>query len=46
MPDNPVVTIIDVTPTQAEVWLSKNPTNRNIRRPLVDSYARDMAADN
>lgn len=28
----------------AETWLSRNPNNRNVRKSMVDAYARDMAA--
>lgn len=46
MPDHPdpSVEIVDVTPQLAETWLSRNPNNRNLRRAVVDSYARDIAA--
>ncbi|GAB6983540.1 hypothetical protein [Nocardioides pyridinolyticus] len=40
----PTVEIVEVSPATAEEWLSKNPNNRNLRRPVVDSYARDMSA--
>ena len=43
-PRKPSVEILDVSPGLAEEWLSKNPNNRNLRRPVVDSYARDMEA--
>ena len=46
MPQSPTVEIIDVTPAMAEAWLSKNPNNRNLRQPVVNSYARDMLAGN
>ncbi|MCH1867094.1 hypothetical protein [Nocardioides sp. CFH 31398] len=36
--------IVDVSPALAETWLSRNPNNRNLRRPVVDGYARDMEA--
>lgn len=42
--DRPTVEILDVTPQLAETWLSRNPNNRNLRRAVVDSYARDMEA--
>ena len=42
--DQPTVEIVDVTPALAETWLSRNPNNRNLRRPLVEAYARDMTA--
>ncbi|MFW6869214.1 hypothetical protein ACOACQ_17635 [Nocardioides sp. CPCC 206347] len=45
MPDpSPAVEIVDVTPELAETWLSRNPNNRNIRRAVVDGYARDIEA--
>ena len=44
MTTKPTVEIVDVTPALAESWLSKNPNNRNLRRPVVESYARDMEA--
>jgi hypothetical protein len=44
MNDSPTVEILDVSPDLAETWLSKNPNNRNLRKAVVDSYARDMAA--
>jgi hypothetical protein len=43
-PDQPTVEIVEVSPELAESWLSKNPNNRNLRRSVVDGYARDMAA--
>ena len=33
-----------VTPDTAERWLSKNHNNRNVKRAVVNAYARDMAA--
>ena len=42
--DQPSVEILDVTPELAESWLSRNPNNRNIRKAVVDGYARDMEA--
>ncbi|WP_344004786.1 hypothetical protein [Nocardioides lentus] len=36
--------IVEVSPALAETWLSRNPNNRNLRRPVVDGYARDMEA--
>jgi hypothetical protein len=42
MPTTPTVEIIDVTPELAERWLAKNPNNRNIRKAVIDGYARDM----
>jgi hypothetical protein len=33
-----------VAPEQAKDWVQKNPSNRRIRQPLVERYARDMAA--
>lgn len=44
MPNQPTVDIIDVTPTHAETWLSRNPNNRNIRKGMVEAHARDMLA--
>jgi hypothetical protein len=44
MPTQPTVEIIDVTPEMAHDWLSKNPNNRNLRKTVTESYARDMAA--
>jgi hypothetical protein len=46
MPATPTVQIIEVDPATAESWLAKNPNNRNLRKPVVDSYARDMLAGN
>lgn len=46
MPTTPTVEIIDVTPELAERWLAKNPNNRNIRKAVIDGYARDMTTDN
>lgn len=43
-PAPPSVEIVDVTPQLAETWLSRNPNNRNVRRAVVDSYARDIEA--
>ena len=40
----PTGEILDVGPEQAEQWLSRNPNNRNLRRSVVESYARDMTA--
>jgi hypothetical protein len=40
----PTVEIVDVSPAIAEDWLSRNPNNRNLRRAVVDAYARDMEA--
>ena len=40
----PTVEIVDVTPELAETWLARNPNNRNLRKAVVDSYARDMQA--
>jgi hypothetical protein len=36
--------IVEVSPDLAEQWLSRNPNNRNLRRAVVDAYARDMEA--
>lgn len=33
-----------VTPDTAERWLSKNHNNRNVKRAVVNAYARDMAS--
>jgi hypothetical protein len=46
MPTIPTVQIIDVDPATAESWLAKNPNNRNLRVPVVQSYARDMVSGN
>lgn len=46
MPNSPTVKIIEVDPTTAESWLARNPNNRNVRKPVVDSYARDMVSGN
>src|SRR5690242_16345038 len=40
----PSAVIVTVDPEMAQRWLGNNPSNRNIRENLVDSYARDMAA--
>lgn len=40
----PTVEAVDVTPELAETWLARNPNNRNLRKAVVDSYARDMQA--
>lgn len=42
MPETPTVEIVDVTPELAETWLSRNTNNRNVRRAVVDAYARDI----
>lgn len=44
MTKQPTVEILDVTPAMAEDWLSHNPSNRNLRRRVIDAYARDMLA--
>ncbi|MFY0406894.1 hypothetical protein [Solicola sp. PLA-1-18] len=44
MPDRPTVEVRDVDPATAETWLGLNQNNRNVRRAVVDSYARDMAS--
>ncbi|WGY04333.1 hypothetical protein QI633_11305 [Nocardioides sp. QY071] len=45
MPDHsPDVEIVEVTPQLAETWLSRNTNNRNVRRSVIDAYARDIAA--
>lgn len=36
--------VLQVTPTVAKIWLGVNRKNRNIRKLVVDGYARDMAA--
>lgn len=36
--------IREVTPAMAEVWLGKNPLNRNVRLNRVEEYAADMEA--
>jgi hypothetical protein len=46
MSTEPTVQIIEVDPAMAESWLAKNPNNRNLRMPVVQSYARDMLAGN
>lgn len=46
MTELPTVEIIDVTPQTAEEWLSHNSSNRNLRRRVIDAYARDMLAGN
>jgi hypothetical protein len=38
----PTVEIVDVTPELAERWLARNPNNRNIRKAVIEGYARDM----
>lgn len=43
-PQAPTVEILDVSPALAETWLSRNPNNRNLRKAVVDGYARDMEA--
>ncbi len=40
----PTVEILDVDPHLAETWLARNPNNRNLRKAVVEGYARDMAA--
>lgn len=42
--DQPTAEILDVSPELAATWLSRNPNNRNLRKGVVDSYARDMEA--
>lgn len=42
--DQPTVEIVEVSPAIATDWLARNPNNRNLRRAVVDSYARDMEA--
>lgn len=46
MTTSPSVQIIEVTPAMAESWLTKNPNNRNLRMPVVQSYVRDMVSGN
>ncbi|MFW6776270.1 hypothetical protein ACOACO_18460 [Nocardioides sp. CPCC 205120] len=41
---SPVAEVLDVTPQMARDWLARNPSNRSVRRHLVESYARDMRA--
>lgn len=40
----PRVEILNVSPALAEAWLAKNPNNRNLRKAVVEGYARDMLA--
>jgi hypothetical protein len=40
----PDVSLVDVTPDLAQVWLDHNTRNRYIRQSTVEAYARDMAA--
>lgn len=40
----PTVEILDVSPAIAESWLAKNPNNRNIRKAVIEGYARDMVS--
>lgn len=42
MTATPTVEIVDVSPELAERWLAKNSNNRNIRKAVIDGYARDM----
>lgn len=42
----PNVSLVFVTPDMAKRWLQANKSNRNLRRPIVDRYARDMLAGN
>ncbi|MCR1783115.1 hypothetical protein KVF89_11280 [Nocardioides carbamazepini] len=45
MPDHsPDAEIVEVTPQLAETWLSRNTNNRNVRRSVIDAYARDIEA--
>lgn len=46
MTTTPRVEIVDVNPELAESWLAKNPNNRNIRKAVIDGYARDMVSGN
>ena len=39
----PTVEIVDVSPGLAESWLARNPNNRNLRKAVLDAYARDIA---
>lgn len=43
-PQAPATTIETVDPATAERWLRRNKANRRLRPPVVDRYARDMAA--
>lgn len=38
----PAASVVMVDPDIAERWLARNTNNRNLRRNLVESYARDM----
>ena len=43
---NATATIETITPARAAEMLASNTNNRPLRRALVESYARDMAAGN
>ena len=38
----PTAEILDGSPAIAESWLARNPANRNLRKPVVDAYARSF----
>jgi hypothetical protein len=40
--DKPNGSVARVTPAMAERWLTKNKSNRTVRKNLVDTYAKDM----
>lgn len=40
------VQTVTITPEYAQVLLGHNTANRNVRQPVIDRYARDMAAGN
>jgi hypothetical protein len=42
--NNGRVEIVDITPAMAAAWLGKNRGNRNIRKSVVERYARDILA--
>ena len=46
MTNSPTIQIVEVDPATAEGWLARNPNNRNLRKPVVESYARDMVSGN
>ncbi len=41
-PSGVTYSIEDITPTIAESWLAKNTSNRRLRRPKAEQFARDM----
>lgn len=43
-PKDPHIEVLKVTPDIAEAWLTKNVSNRPVRRSSVYRYARDIAA--